>query len=214
MSAKLKRLRWPLLGAAAAALGLVTTTALAGSGVGGVFNLGVTNTVDAPTVLSGNPGANAQLRLMNKGTGAALRAESGNGVGINGSSATGTGQFGQSQTGIGLLGAHTSTTGTNPGVQGQTASTNPLAAGVVGRNTGGGPGLRAVVSADAPPRGDPGSLPAEPGAEAQQPGAGRPPSAARARRRAAEPLGTTRRRGDPRSGVASSIASSSSAREA
>src|SRR6266511_3641604 len=40
------RLRRCLLGAAAAALCLTTTTALAGSGVGAVFNLGQTNTVN------------------------------------------------------------------------------------------------------------------------------------------------------------------------
>ena len=44
--------------AAAAALVLTTTTALAGSGVGGVFNLGQVNTVDAQTILTGNPGGN------------------------------------------------------------------------------------------------------------------------------------------------------------
>jgi hypothetical protein len=62
MSRILKKLRGPLVGAAAAGLCLVTTSALAGSGVGDVFNLGVSNRVEAPTLLSGNPGANPQLR--------------------------------------------------------------------------------------------------------------------------------------------------------
>jgi hypothetical protein len=67
-----KRLRWPLLAAAGAALILCTTTALAGSGVGGTFNLGQTNTVDAQSVLTGNPGSAAQLKVQNTGGGSAL----------------------------------------------------------------------------------------------------------------------------------------------
>jgi hypothetical protein len=145
------RLRGALLGAAAAALALGTTTALAGSGPGGIFNLGQANSVDAQTVLTGNPGANAQLRLVNGGLGAALRAESQSGIGVNGISVSGTGQFGQSQTGIGLQGIHIDAAGTNPGVEGKTNSTDPNGAGVVGRNTGGGPGVKAIVNAGAPP---------------------------------------------------------------
>jgi hypothetical protein len=71
----LSRLRAPLLSAAAAALVLTTTTALAGSGVGGVFNLGQTNTVDAQTTLTGNPGANPELKVVNNGSATAIRAE-------------------------------------------------------------------------------------------------------------------------------------------
>jgi hypothetical protein len=145
------KLRLPLLGASAAALALATTTALAGSGVGGVFNLGQVNTVDAQTTLSGNPGGNPLLRAINSGTGAAVRGEAQNGIGVNGIAVTGTGQQGQSQNGIGLLGIHSATTGVNPGVQGQTVSADPNGAGVVGKNTGGGPGLKAVVNAGAPP---------------------------------------------------------------
>ena len=51
MTTRSLKLRWPLLGACAAALVLVTTTALAGSGVGGVFNLGQVNMVDAQSTL-------------------------------------------------------------------------------------------------------------------------------------------------------------------
>ena len=43
-----RKTRWALLAAAACAL-VLTTTALAGSGVGGVFNLGQSNTVDGTT---------------------------------------------------------------------------------------------------------------------------------------------------------------------
>jgi hypothetical protein len=146
-----RKLRGTLLGAVATALALATTTALAGSGVGGVFNLGQANSVDAPTSLSGNPGANPQLRLVNGGTGAALRAESQSGIGVNGTSVSGTGQFGQSQSGIGLQGVHTDAVGTNPGIEGKTNSADPTGAGVIGRNTGGGPGLKAIVNAGAPP---------------------------------------------------------------
>ena len=145
------RLRWPLLGAAGAALALATTTALAGSGVGGVFNLGQANTVDAQTTLSGNAGGNPQLKVVNNGTSSAVRGEAQSGIGINGISVSGTGQQGQTQTGIGLLGIHSGSTGVNSGVEGQTNSTDAGGSGVLGRNTGGGPGLRAIVNTGAPP---------------------------------------------------------------
>ena len=48
-----RKTRWALLAAAACAL-VLTTTALAGSGVGGVFNLGQSNSVDATTSLTGS----------------------------------------------------------------------------------------------------------------------------------------------------------------
>jgi hypothetical protein len=142
----LKKLRFPLLGAGAAALILATTTALAGSGVGGVFNLGQTNTVDAQTMLTGNPGENPLLRLKGSGTAATIRADSTSGIAVNGIATSGTGQYGQSTSGNGLFGVHTGTTGTTSGVYGQTASTDPASAGVTGRNLGGGPALQAVVT--------------------------------------------------------------------
>ena len=146
------RLRAPLLSAAAAALVFTTTIALAGSGVGGVFNLGLANTVDATSSLSGDPGANPELRVTNTGaSGAAIRGDAQAGTGVTGNSISGTGQAGQSQSGIGLSGIHSATTGTNPGVQGTTNSTAPTAAGVLGKNMGGGPGLSAMVKAGAPP---------------------------------------------------------------
>jgi len=89
------KLRYALLGAAAAALVVTTTTALAGSGVGGVLNLGQVNTVDAQTTLSGNPGGSPELKVVNAGSAAAISAE--------------------------------------------TNSTDPNGAGLVGKNTGGGP---------------------------------------------------------------------------
>ena len=145
------RLRYALLGAAAAALVFVTTTALAGSGVGGVFNLGQMNTVDAQSSLVGNPGGQPELKVVTHGPAAAVRGDAVNGIGINGISDTGTGQQGLSQSGIGMFGTHGADTGIAPGVQGETNSTDPNAAGVVGKNNGGGPGLKAIVTGGAPP---------------------------------------------------------------
>ena len=65
-----RRLRGPLAGAAAISLVFMTATALGGSGVGGVFNLGQTNTVDAQSQLIGNVGGNPELRVENAATSA------------------------------------------------------------------------------------------------------------------------------------------------
>ena len=43
-----------VMGAVVAGLTLVSTAAFAGTGIGGVFNLGSTNTANAPTVLQGS----------------------------------------------------------------------------------------------------------------------------------------------------------------
>src|SRR5262249_10813567 len=157
----LVRLRWLLLGASAAALILSTTPALAGSGVGGIFNLGQTNTVDATTFLNGNPGAQPFLWLTGSGTAATLRANATSGNGVTGISVSGNGQFGQSTSGNGLLGQsttgdglfgiHTGSTGSESGVWGQTASTDPNSAGVTGRNFAGGPGLQSIVTGNTVP---------------------------------------------------------------
>ncbi len=139
----LSRLRLPLLGGAAALL-VFTATAVAGSGVGGVFNLGVTNTVDAQTTLSGNPVANSLLRLTSTGTGATIRADAGTDVAINGISNSGTGQFGQSTTGSGLLGLHSGSSGLAAGAEGRTASTAANAVGVLGKTTSASPAVNSV----------------------------------------------------------------------
>jgi hypothetical protein len=83
-----KRLRWPLLGAAAAAL-IFTTAALAGSGVGGVFNLGETNSVNATSALGGST-AGSELKVTN-GTGVGLYGQTGSAgaVGIEGANTAG-----------------------------------------------------------------------------------------------------------------------------
>ena len=74
----IRRLRWPLLGAVGAAL-VLATFALAGSGVGGVFNLGQVNTVDQKTTLTGAT-SEAQLSVQNTGTGPALNLVGGAGA--------------------------------------------------------------------------------------------------------------------------------------
>jgi trimeric autotransporter adhesin len=137
-----------LLAGALAAILMTTTSALAGSGVGSVFNLGQVNTVNAQSTLTGNPGASPLLRVTSSGTAATIRADAGSGPAINGVSTSGTGQFGQSSTGYGLQGVHTASTGANSGVFGQTSSTDPGSAGVTGRNTAGGPGLQAIVNSN------------------------------------------------------------------
>jgi hypothetical protein len=137
--------------AALAAVLVATTSALAGSGVGGVFNLGQVNTVDAQTSLTGNPGESPLLKATTLGTAAAVRGVATTGIGTNGISTSGVGQQGFSNSGIGTLGTHGNTTGISPGVQGETNSTDPNGAGVVGKNNGGGPALRAIVNAAAAP---------------------------------------------------------------
>jgi hypothetical protein len=145
----LRKLRWPLVGAAAGVLA-GGATALAGSGVGGVFNLGVDNVVSASTRLSGSTPSNPQLLVGNDAGAPAIKGESPN-IGVKGSSTGGTGVNGSSNGGAGVVGLHASASGANPGVSGQTNSTDPNSAGVIGRNTAGGPGLSAIVSSQAVP---------------------------------------------------------------
>jgi len=65
-------LRGIVIGSACSMLVLVVATAVAGTGVGSLFNLGQTNTVDAQSILTGNAGAAAQFRVENTGGGPAL----------------------------------------------------------------------------------------------------------------------------------------------
>src|SRR5436305_4382206 len=51
---------------------LAATTAIAGSGIGGIFNLGQTNTVDETTTLTGAKAAGAQLLVQNTSTSGAV----------------------------------------------------------------------------------------------------------------------------------------------
>lgn len=59
------------LGAATSALVLAASAAVAGTGVGGVFNLGKTNSVSKPTILNSHT-SGAALKLTNAGSGRAL----------------------------------------------------------------------------------------------------------------------------------------------
>ena len=130
--------------------------------MGGVFNLGEVNTVNAQTSLSGNAGANPQLRVESSATvqnafGVLGRITAGspaaqtagvrginsgtnaNGFGVWGfHQGSGVGVFGETGAGTGVVGKHTSTSGAAPGVFGETASTAPGAVGVLGQAFGGG----------------------------------------------------------------------------
>jgi hypothetical protein len=119
------------LSAAVATILSLATVAVAGNGVGGVFNLGQSNSVDATTTLTGSTSGGAQLQVINNGSGTALR--------------------GDASSGRGIFGLHTSSSGTDPGVEGDTSSTDTSAAAIVGDNAGGGPALKLVVSGSVPP---------------------------------------------------------------
>src|SRR6266508_2062694 len=67
MTGRSKSLRYAVLGVFTAAL-LTTTPALAGSGVGGVFNLGVLNTVNARTLLVGTPATGTSMLEVRNGS--------------------------------------------------------------------------------------------------------------------------------------------------
>jgi hypothetical protein len=69
----MKPLKGILVGAFATAAAVAATSALAGSGVGAVFNLGKTNSVNATSSLTGTS-SGAVLNLVNSGTGAGLQA--------------------------------------------------------------------------------------------------------------------------------------------
>jgi hypothetical protein len=64
-------LKGAAVGGIASALVVAATAALAGTGVGGIFNLGQTNTVNAKTSLKGST-AKKNLQITNTGSGSAL----------------------------------------------------------------------------------------------------------------------------------------------
>jgi hypothetical protein len=105
------------------------TVALAGSGIGGVFNLGVSNSVNAKTSLTGSPAA-AQLQVTNSSTTAGA-------AGLNVSSASSTATLTASNSSSGV------------GVFAQTAAAGKAA--LYGKNTGGGPGASFVVNSGIAP---------------------------------------------------------------
>jgi hypothetical protein len=67
-----------VLGATVSAIVLVATSAIAGTGIGGVFNLGKTNSVDAQNTLKGATSAKT-LQLTNIGSGGGLGITVGSG---------------------------------------------------------------------------------------------------------------------------------------
>jgi len=129
------------LGAAVSMLVLVASTAVAGTGIGGIFNLGETNTVDATSRLNGTA-ASSMLDVGNAGTGAnsngivgrsasplapALAGiNSGGGSGLKGTSSSGAGLYGQSTSGLGVRAI---TGGSQPALK---ATNTGTGAGVVG----------------------------------------------------------------------------------
>jgi len=129
-----------LIGGLGAGALLAATAALAGSGIGGIFNLGQTNTVDATSELNGTA-TNAMLDVANAGVGAnsngivgrsasslapALAGiNSGGGSGLKGSSTSGAGLYGQSTSG---LGGRLITGGALPALKATNTGTGPAAA--------------------------------------------------------------------------------------
>jgi hypothetical protein len=100
-------------------LGLAASVAVAGNGVGGVFNLGQVNGVNARTQLQGTT-ATQQLLVNN-------RSASANSSAIYGASTGGTGVTGVSSRSVGLRGAVSAGTGVNYGVFGSAASADGYA---------------------------------------------------------------------------------------
>jgi hypothetical protein len=98
-------LKGAAVGAVCVLVGGVSTLALAGSGVGGVFNLGVSNSVDAKTTLTG---ASSGIQLQVTNTNAAGR----NGLGVTSASGYPTGSF--TNTASGPAGAFTVNSGVAP----------------------------------------------------------------------------------------------------
>jgi hypothetical protein len=116
------------------------TVALAGSGIGGVFNLGQANTVDAQTQLSGATAGSAQLQVNNTSASASSEGvhvlNASNAAAMMGeNSSTGTGVYGTSTNGFGVLATSAS------------ASTAAMKA----QNSGGGTAGSFVVNAGVTP---------------------------------------------------------------
>jgi hypothetical protein len=125
------------VGLACAVLG-GATVALAGSGVGGVFNLGVSNSVDAKTSLTGAVPA-VQLQLNN------TDPLKGSGLSVTSAGTAQTGTFANTWTGNALNA--TSVGGVGVFAQSGGATTAALRA----RNTGGGPAATFAVNGGVPP---------------------------------------------------------------
>jgi hypothetical protein len=129
-----------VVGSICSTLVLISATALAGSGIGDVFNLGQTNTVDAQSTLTGSNG-NHELKGQNTGSGRAIGGFSGSGQAIYGHSNSQIGVVGESNSFDGVWGqAHKST------VAGVSGHNDAGGFGVWAGTTGGG----TAVSAHSP----------------------------------------------------------------
>jgi hypothetical protein len=142
------------LGAAVSSAVVAAAAAMAGTGVGGIMNLGQSNTVDNATTSLGGTNASAMLDVSNTSsapnTGTAISGRSasrggsgvfgtnpavGSGYGVRGNAPRGTGVYGQSATGLGgkflsVSGNAVLATGqsANPTLRVQNTSTGPGAA--------------------------------------------------------------------------------------
>jgi hypothetical protein len=155
------------------ALAAVAMLAFAASANAAYLSLGTTNTSNATTTLTGNAATSELLVKNTNGSSAsafglyglltatapsvnaaAVRGHNSStnalGYGVWGSQAgTGTGVYGTASNGIGVYGRHLGSTGTGPGVKGQSLSAS--APGVLGSNSAGGPGVQALVTSNAVP---------------------------------------------------------------
>jgi hypothetical protein len=131
-------LKGAVVGFVCAALG-GAAVALAGSGVGGVFNLGVSNSVNAKTALTG-ASTGAQLQVTNTTTTAGA-----SGLSVSSASTGPAGSFANSSTGTGLNA--TSAGGIGVFAQSGGATTPALRA----RNTAGGPAATFSVNGGVTP---------------------------------------------------------------
>jgi hypothetical protein len=128
------------VGAVCVLVGGISTLALAGSGVGGVFNLGVSNSVDAQTKLTGAAAGTAQLQVSNTSAGAGS-------IGVRGNNASTAAalQGENSSGGVGVYGISTN----GFGVLAQSSSVSSAA--FKAQNSGGGTAGSFVVNAGVAP---------------------------------------------------------------
>ena len=130
------------LGAAVSIFVLLAASALAGTGIGAVFNLGQTNTVNATSTLTGAT-ANPELQVTNTGAGGGVTATAGGssvgvtgngtgGIGVLGTGTSGTGVVGTATTGTGLRGLSVGGRGVQGNNNGATRSVNGDQPGVFG----------------------------------------------------------------------------------
>jgi hypothetical protein len=132
-------LKGAVVGLVCAVVASASTLALAGSGIGGVFNLGVTNTVDAQTALKGSTAA-PQLRVTKTNTNAGATA-----LHVNSAANSATLTAINSAGGAGVYAVGSS----GAAVFGNTASATQPA--LSGKNTGGGPAGSFTVNSGVAP---------------------------------------------------------------